>query len=118
MKDLTQIQRFALEMLLRALGEDQCFKSFEDSARIFELIPKALKQVHYLVNDELGRYSLTDEFKGREFCRFKAGDKIIRYEKYPTSISRETIRQALVNSGWWLPCEEPDWLKLLISRSC
>ena len=109
-KELTQIQCFALEMLFRRLGESRHIRSFDDMVRKIELIPKSLKQVRYLVNDELRRYSKTAEFERREFCRFKAGHKIIRYEKYPASISRETIRQALLNSGWWLPREEPAWL--------
>ena len=102
-KELTQIQCFALEMLFRRLGESRLIRSSEDMVRKIELIPKSLKQVHHLINDERRSYSQTAEFEEREFCRFKAGDEIIRYEKYPASISRETIRQALLNSGWWLP---------------
>jgi hypothetical protein len=118
MTELTAVQNFALEMLFRSLGEKQGAASFDNMLRKMDRIPKSLKQVHYLVNDELGRYALTKEFRLREFCRFKAGDKVIRYERYPTSISKETIRQALRISGWWPRREKMDWLKSLNSRPC
>lgn len=108
MKDLTQIQWFALKILFQALGINPYARPFVET---INSIPRSLKRVHYLVNTELARYSKTEEFQHMEFCRFRAGDKVCKYEKYPTTISRETIRQALVNSGWWPPKTEPEWHK-------
>ena len=102
-KQLTQIQCFALEMLFRRLGETSTHTIVRRHGAKDRAYSESLKQAHHLINDELRSYSQTAEFKEREFCRFKAGDEIIRYEKYPASISRETIRQALLNSGWWPP---------------
>ena len=97
--DLTEIQKFAIATLLRSLGERELITSLEDRMRYLELIPKNLKLVHRLINDELARCAMEEEPQQREFCRYKAGDNIIRFETYPPSISKETIRQALRNAG-------------------
>ena len=101
--DITEIQSFAMSLLFRALNENVINRTWDEYERIRSRIPKDLKVVCGLINDELRRYASTDEFKTREFCRFKAGHNIIRYERYPTSISSETVRQALINFGWRTP---------------
>jgi len=73
MKELTEIEHFALEMLFRALGAKPFNGSFEDMLHTIELIPRSPKQVHYLITEELKVYARTEEFKRREFCRFKTG---------------------------------------------
>jgi hypothetical protein len=100
---ITQIQSFAMELLFRALGINPYNRTSEEYEEIMSDMPKSLKVLHGIVNDELARYSQTEEFKSRQFCRFKAGDTIVRYESFPTSISVETTRQALTNFGWREP---------------
>jgi hypothetical protein len=100
---ITQIQSFAMELLFRALDFNPINRTWEEYEEIMRQMPKGLKVLHGIVNDELARYSQTEEFKSRQFCRFKAGDTIVRYESFPTSISAETIRQALTNYGWREP---------------
>ena len=100
---ITQIQTFAMELLFRALNENPINRTPSKYEAIKSRIPKDLKVVHAIINDELAKYSLTEEFKLREFTRFKASDKIVRYESYPTSISIETVRQGLINYGWRTP---------------
>ena len=92
-----------MEMLFRALNINPNNRTSDEYVEIKRQIPRNLKVVHGIVNDELARHSHSEEFKSRQFCRFKAGDEIIRYETFPTSISMETIRQALINYGWREP---------------
>jgi hypothetical protein len=99
---ITENQSFAINLLYRAL----CVRPsgrWEEFEEIAKMIPKSLKAVHALIEDELARYAITDEFKTAERCRFKAHDTITRFERYPTRISIETVRQALINYGWRPP---------------
>ena len=103
MRGPTEIQAFAMGLLYRALGEDTINRTPDDYELIKSRIPTNLKRVHQIIIDELARYAQTDEFKKSQFCRFKAGDEIIRFESYPTSISIETVNQALIVCGWRQP---------------
>jgi hypothetical protein len=96
----TAIQSLAVSLLLNAMGEDPYNRTAEEYEAIKSRIPKNLKVVHHLVNERLGRFAATDEFRRSRFCRFRAGDKVIREEAYPMSISAETIRRGLILYGW------------------
>ena len=100
---ITQTQNFAIEMLGRALGVSTYCRTMEEAISTGSLFPRSVKLAHYLINEELRKYSQTEEFKARQFTRFKAGDTIVRYEFYPTRISPETVRQALTNFGFREP---------------
>jgi len=100
---ITDVQAFAMEMLFRVRNENPVNRTWEEYQQICAKIPSNLKVVTGMINDELRTYSQTDEFKSRKFCRFRAGDEIIRYETYPNSISIETVRQALIAYGWREP---------------
>ena len=95
----TAIQSFAMKVLYAALGIDPINRTDNEYQQIKARIPKRLKVVHALINDYLKEHKVTD-FSCPQFCRFKAGDKKIHYESYPTSISIEVIRQALIVYGW------------------
>jgi hypothetical protein len=97
---ITQIQQFALEMLFRALKVNVHDRTMAEYVEISQLIPASMKVVTSIINNELARYSQTEEFKRREFTRFTSGDKIVHYERYPTTVSLETVRKALINSRW------------------
>jgi hypothetical protein len=96
----TAIQSLAVSLLLNAMGEDPYNRTPEDYTEIKSRIPKNLKVVRHLVNERLARFATTEEFRRSRFCRFRAGDRVVREEPYPTSISVETIRQGLVLYGW------------------
>ena len=95
----TAIQSFAMKVLYEALGIDPINRTAEEYQQIRAQIPKNLKVVHGKINDYLKAHAITD-FSCAQFCRFRADDKIIRFENYPRSISIETVRQALIVYGW------------------
>jgi hypothetical protein len=94
---ITENQSFAINLLVRALKVKRTDCCWNDFRLMLDIMPKSLKAVHGLINDELMRYSQIDEFKKAERCRFKAGDTVVKYESYPTQLSKETVRQALIN---------------------
>jgi hypothetical protein len=61
-----------------------------------------LKTLHHIVNQQLAKIAEAGA-PPYEICRFRAGDEIIRYEPFPTSISIQTIRTALIVSGMRRP---------------
>jgi hypothetical protein len=95
----TAIQSFTMKVLYAALGIDPINRTVDEYQQIKARIPKSLKVVHGLIIDYLKAHKVTD-FSCAEFCRFDVGHKIIHYESYPTKISRETVRQALIVHGW------------------
>ena len=98
-EDLTSAQNFALSLLFDALKVDRINRTPEEYEQIKAQLPN-LKQAHHLINEHLREFAEAGFFSNCQICRFKAGDKIIRYEPYPTSISIETVRLALNAAGW------------------
>ena len=98
----TAIQNIALSLIFAVMGECRYNRTFDEYMAIAARLPP-LKQLTYLVNRLLQQlHKCNDECKGfilPELCRFKAGDQRIVYEPYPKSISRETVRAALVAAG-------------------
>src|SRR5207253_9901006 len=74
---ITEDQSFAISLLYKALGVKSSRYGYDFEA-IRALIPRNLKVVHGLINDELARSWASGELEGQERCRFKAGHKIIR----------------------------------------
>jgi hypothetical protein len=52
-----------------------------------------------MVNQRLKEFAESDHPPFREIYYFKAGDKNIWFEPFPTSLSMETIRRALNKMG-------------------
>ena len=88
-----------MDLLFGALEENPINRTAEEYEQIKSRIPP-LKVAHYLINERLSRLAKTEEFASHQICRFRAGDKVIQFEDYPTSISRETVRKALIAYGW------------------
>jgi hypothetical protein len=101
-KDLTPAHNLALSLLFDALGMNRANRTHEEYQRIKAALPP-LKQLHYRINERLQTLTEAGFFANAQICRFKAGHKIIQYEPYPTSISIETVRQALTWAGWREP---------------
>jgi hypothetical protein len=95
----TAYQRLVIKVLYEVLGVDPINRTPEEYRQIQARIPKHLKVVHGLINDYLKTHKITD-FSCARFCRFDVGHRGVRFESYPTSISRETVRQALIVHGW------------------
>ena len=94
---LTSVENIALKLVFAFMQQGQYNRTIEDYMRIASELPP-LKVLHYEVNRLLAR-GLERNGPPYEICRFKAGDKRYSFEPFPTSISIETIRSALVKSG-------------------
>jgi len=93
------LEELALDLLFESYGEDRYGRSSEDYARLSALVP-SLKEAHFRVNERLQQENSSGQQRWRSICRFKAGDISPRYEPFPTSISIDTIRNALNYSGF------------------
>jgi hypothetical protein len=95
---LTHVETIAISLVFDVMGEEQINRSADEYANIAEALPP-LKVLHHFVNEELRKRLRSPEYANRKICRFKAGDRIIKFEPYPRTISIETIRSALNSSG-------------------
>jgi hypothetical protein len=94
---LTSKQNVALNIIFDDLGESRFNRSAEEYLGISRRLP-TLKRLHGMVNDRLQETAKSGAAP-YEICPFMAGDQEIWYKPYPTSLSQETVRLALVNSG-------------------
>ena len=94
---LTSVENIALKLVFAFMNEGQYNRTSEDYMRIALELPR-LKVLHYEVNRLLAS-RLERDGPPYQICRFKAGDERYSFEPFPTSISIETIRSALVKSG-------------------
>jgi hypothetical protein len=100
------LEELALDLLFESYGEDRYNRSTEDYARLIALVP-SLKEAHFRVNKALQEEINSGKQRWSAICRFKAEDTSPRYEPFPTSISMDTIRNALNYSGF----RKPKWQK-------
>jgi hypothetical protein len=100
------LEELALDLLFESYGEDRYNRSTEDYERL-RSHATSLKVAHFRVNEELKKENSEGRQRYSAICRFRAGDISPRYEPYPTSISIDTIRNALNFSGF----RKPKWQK-------
>ena len=98
------LEELALDLLFESYGEDRYNRSTEDYARPSLMVP-SLKEAHFRVNKALRRENRNGKQRWSGICRFKAGDASPRYEPFPTSMSIDTVRNAMNYSGF----REPKW---------
>jgi hypothetical protein len=97
---MTSKENLALNLIYDWLGiTPKPVRSFEEWEEIAGRIPK-LEALHAYIDDRLRAWD-QGEIAKYEICYFKAGDRYPHYEDFPTSISKSTIRSALVKSGLW-----------------
>jgi hypothetical protein len=99
----TPIENIALELIFCFMRERRVNRTFDEYMGIAARLPP-LKTLHYEVNRLLAIIAERG-VAPYEICRFRAGDEVIRFEPFPTSISIQSIRNALVVSGM----REPKW---------
>ncbi len=100
---LTPEQGIALEIIFGQLGESPYNREIDDWGTHYKYVYVAIKVpklevMHADVNQMLRRMAEAG-YAPFEICSFKKGDRYYRYDKFPTSLSRETVRLAWVNSG-------------------
>jgi hypothetical protein len=94
---LTSKESIALNLVFGWLDESRFNRSMEEYIAIARRLPK-LDALHSYVNQRLKQFAKMG-YAPYEICTFKKGDRYYRYEKFPTSLSKETVRKALVKSG-------------------
>jgi hypothetical protein len=98
---LTPVQDVALNLAFAVMGERLINRTCDEYMAIAASFPP-LKVLTYKINQLLKHLHECDGcggFRLPEICRFKPGDERWDYEPYPTEISQETVRAALVLSG-------------------
>jgi hypothetical protein len=93
----TSKENIALNFIFAWLGESQYNRTSEEYREIASRLPK-LAALHAYVNQRLQDWADAG-FAPYQICYFKAGDQHPWYEDFPTSLSMETVRTALVKIG-------------------
>jgi hypothetical protein len=103
----TPIQEIVLNLIFVIMGERRVNRTCSEYMAIAARLPP-LKLLTFRVNRLLQQVHKCDGCNGvrlPELCRFKKGDARVTYERYPASVSYETVRLALDISG----LREPRW---------
>ena len=93
----TARENIALNLIFGLMGESRFNRTIDEYMAIASRAPK-LDAIHADVNKAL-REMADAGYTPFEICAFKKGDQYPWYEKFPTSLSKETIRKAWVKSG-------------------
>ena len=96
---ITSKENIALNLIFEWMGESRFNRTFSEYQELAARIPK-LDALHAWINQrlkEMARLGMAPF----QICYFKAGDRYPWYEDYPTSLSKATIRSALVKTGFW-----------------
>ena len=96
------LEELALDLLFESYGESRYNQTVSEYERLSALA-KNLKDAHFRVNRGLEQCKKPDQRRWSAICYFKPGDLTPRYAPFPESISMETIRNALVFSGFREP---------------
>jgi hypothetical protein len=97
------LEELALDLLFESHGESRYDRTAVEYEYLSSLVVN-LKDAHYRVNKGLKELK---QPRWSAICYFKPGDVSPRYAPFPDSISTETIRNALIFSGF----REPKWRK-------
>ena len=92
-----QQRELALKLIFGSMGESPFNRTMDEYIAIAARAPK-LAVLHADINRALGNMAAAG-YAPYEICYFKAGDQKIWTEKFPTSLSIETVRQAWIKSG-------------------
>jgi hypothetical protein len=93
----TPTENIALNLIFGWLKESRINRSMDEYIAIARRLPK-LEALHAYVNQRLRQFAEAS-YAPYEICTFKKGDQYYQYQKFPTSLSKETVRKALVKSG-------------------
>ena len=96
------LEELALDLIFESYGEHRYNRTESEYQRLTLMLGN-LKELHFRVNKRLEEYKASGQPRWREICRFKAGDLAPLYTPFPESMSIQTIRNALINSGFRVP---------------
>jgi hypothetical protein len=102
-RSLTPNEGIALDLMFALQGESRFNREQTAFGAKYKYILVALRApklavLHADVTTILGKMAAAG-YAPFEICSFKKDDRNWRYDKFPTSLSRETIRKAWVKSG-------------------
>jgi len=95
-------EELALDLIFESYGEDRCNRTASEYEYLISMLG-TLKELHFRVNKRLQEYKVSGRPRWQAICRFRAGDLKPLYTPFPESISIQTIRNALINSGFREP---------------
>ena len=100
---LTPEEDLALELIFKSLGESSanCIEDAWNTCGKYLDVAERAPKLDVLCADvnKLLADTAAAGLVPFEICSFKRGDRYYAYKKFPTSISRETIRRAWRKSG-------------------
>jgi hypothetical protein len=100
---LTFQENIALDIIFELLGESYVNREIDDWGTTYKYIFIASRAPKLTVmHDDINKVLVEMAARGFapfETCSFKRGDRYYHYEKFPISISKETIRKAWIKSG-------------------
>lgn len=102
---MTSKENIALNFIFAWLNESRYNRTHAEYLEIASRIPK-LDALHAYVNGRLADWAKAG-FAPYQICYFRAGDRSHWYEPFPTSLSKSTIRNALIKSGFWQLMHSP-----------
>ena len=94
----TSVHNIVINLLYESLNESRFNRTWEEYVSIAQRVHK-VDAVHAYVNQRLKEFKASENPPFDAICYFKKGDIGISYKAFPTSISRETVREALKRSG-------------------
>jgi hypothetical protein len=92
---LTSKENIVVNLIYEWLDESRTNRTYDDYMEIASRFPK-LAACHAYVNERLREMA---EAEFAPICYFQAGDRYPWYEDFPTSLSVETVRTALLKMG-------------------
>lgn len=98
---LTSKENIVLDLIFESLGESRINRTHAEYMAIASRLPM-LEPLRQDVNKKLREIAAAGHAP-YEICYFKVRDQKHRYDKFPTSLSIETIRTALNKSGMRQP---------------
>jgi hypothetical protein len=94
---LTSKENIVVNLIYAWLGESRLSRTYDEYMKIASRFPK-VAACHAYVNERL-REMAEAGFAPYQICYFKTGDRYLWYEDFPTSLSMETVRTALLKMG-------------------
>jgi len=95
------LEELSLKLIFEAIGESRYNRTPEEYEQLITRLDRiGLKELHHLVNEKLAEYQRSGQPPWAAICRFQPGDRELRFDPFPTTISLQTIRNALNYSGF------------------
>ena len=95
-------EELVLDLVFESYGESRYNRTPSEYEHLSTLVTN-IKDVHYRVNKRLQEYKKLGQPRSAAIVYFKAGDLKPRYEPFPEKISMQTVRTALIFSGFRQP---------------